>query len=441
MVASQKRSGVARGRVKLEGGAKRLIVVAGIFTILAVVPALVFSFGASTSDDGGPTNPRQPESCSWLAGDVDVHTTYSFSERARDRRIEGAIESGLSVAEQGRFAEERGLNFLAITDFDDLRSVDDPAYGSARLIWIPGYEALSEAGDAQVLGSDRVVEPTRESTTGLRALIETAHSRGALVQIAHPGDGRWERANGTALTPDAVEVWAAGPWGFAPETLVKNGGRAAGLFDRLLDAGSRIALTGGSNSLLRTLTSLSGVGQPTTWVCSEERSSRGVIDGIASGRTSVSHEPPATGNPFAEGAQVATRGLVTTPPPDTEAPFAFIEADDDGDGEYESLSGDAVSSGAPVRIGVFGAPLATLRLVGDGSEVVDQVEVSSPAFVHDYEAPKDLSWIRAEVFVPEQGVAGCDLLGPSRAGREVSYCGDRIGMLALTSPLYFANDS
>lgn len=66
-----------------------------------------------------------------------------------------------------------------------------------------------------------------------------------------------------------------------------------------------------------------------------------------------------------------------------------------------------------------------------------KVDVFTPSFVHTFEAPSGVSWIRAEVFARPEDTAG----GPCNLSTEVAtYCDNRIGMLALTSPIYVGGD-
>jgi len=119
-------------------------------------------------------------------------------------------------------------------------------------------------------------------------------------------------------------------------------------------------------------------------------------------------------------------------------PFVSMEADRIGGRDFEALIGDTVDPGARLRVGVFDAPFSVLRLVADGSRVVDQVEVFTPTFVHELEVPKDVSWVRAELFArPEDTIGGPCKLRP----RTATYCEDRIGMLALASPIYVSRES
>lgn len=395
--------------------------------------------------DGPPADDKEPAApCTWLAGDVGAHTAYSFVS-ARKTSLEEALLYALSVQEQADLASGRGLDFLAITDYNDVSSQSDAAFGSDGLIWVPGYEHPF-AGVAQLLGVSDLIPVGAVSTREVQRVAQQLRDAGGVFQIGHPGDARWARAYGTEIAPDAVEVWFSGPWSYDPGKIRKDQTTAIRFFDRLLDTGHEVAATGGSNSLFRGITKLAGVGQPTTWVCAEEATTDGVLEAIAAGRTTLTHEYPTQG-PLTDGENAPKAaspepqigdGSFTIPPPETEIPFVTLEADADGDGHFESTIGDTVPPGARLRIGVFGGPFSVLRVISDGSTVLEQADVFAPSFVHELEAPRGSTWLRVELFARPEDTAGgnCDVSGPT-----AKYCDDRIGMLALTSPVFVRAES
>ena len=406
-----------------------------------VAAATVVAAGSALILARGPTSSEDRRGCTWLAGDLDVHTAYSVT-RVKKMDFEEAATFAPTVEEQAFIAANRDLDFLAITDYDDISSQSDPAFDGDDLIWVPGYEHPF-GGVAQLLGATERFARVGDTTGAVRRVQASLHRTGGVLQVAHPGDGQWALSYGTRIEPDAVEVWFNGPWSYDPGDIAKDMTASIGFYDGLLDRGHRVAATGGSNNLLRGLNKLAGPGQPTTWVCADEVSSQGVLEGIGRGRTTISHEFPDQGS-LAEsearggggdddGPQSGTGGFTHEPPTGTDMPFVSIEADRAGRARFEALMGDEVAPGDPVRVGVFDAPFSVLRLVADGSRVVDQIEVFTPTFVHEFTAPEDVSWIRAELFADPKDTIG----GPCKLDPDVAtYCDDRIGMLALTSPIY-----
>src|SRR5688572_2879618 len=111
----------------------------------AVVPA-------ATADE--PTTDRV-----WLAGDLHVHSCFSHDSWCGpdddNTGMEEAYALGGSVEERFLEASVRGLDFLAITDHNDVRSHTDPGFGAHGVVGLPAYE-WSIGGHAQVFGVSEV---------------------------------------------------------------------------------------------------------------------------------------------------------------------------------------------------------------------------------------------------------------------------------------------
>ncbi|MFP5297785.1 MAG: CehA/McbA family metallohydrolase [Actinomycetota bacterium] len=366
----------------------------------------------------------------WLAGDLHVHSTYSHDSYGGPHDDNTSIDEfytlGWSVAEQGEIARSRGLDYLAITDHNDVRSVADPAFGSAGLLWLPGYEN-SLAGHAQMLGSTELHDNGTRSLQDVERLARELKQLGGAFQINHPSDHDWERSYGYAFVPETIEVWNIGPWLWQhPMPAANDNDFSLRFWDAFLDAGHEVGATGGSDNHWRSITPLAGVGQPTTWVFAREASPEGVLEALREGRTTIVHQPPSMSETFIN-----------------------MEADRNRNGEFESMIGDKVPSGAAVKVTVEGAPGTLLRLVTNGSRTFELVEVTGNDFTYTTEAPAGSTWLRAEVFMPDapeqrgQLSFGCDAIdvfsGPA-GGEPTTLCENRLTMLALTSPIYISQD-
>ena len=138
-----------------------------------------------------------------------------------------------------------------------------------------------------------------------------------------------------------------------------------------------------------------------------------MLEGLRNGRTFVSHQPPAHGGPR-----------------------VFLEADRDRDGRYETVVGGTVGGRTPLRVRVYDAPGARLRVVtGGGILPFEPVPIAGAAFEHRFTLPGAARWVRAEVVgedLSEVRRQACD--GP--LGSETTYCRNRIARLALTSAIY-----
>src|SRR5438876_12422065 len=71
-----------------------------------------------------------PSGGAWLAGDLHCHTVYSHDvwggPNDDNTGIDEAYTFGWMPGDQIQIAELRGLDFLAITDHNDVRALTDP---------------------------------------------------------------------------------------------------------------------------------------------------------------------------------------------------------------------------------------------------------------------------------------------------------------------------
>jgi hypothetical protein len=116
-----------------------------------------------------------PKRLRLLKGDLHTHTLAS--------------DGVLTVEELARHALRHGLDFLAITDHNQMVTADSlPQLPGLTLI--PGLEWTHFQGHANFLGVDRPYdEPFYTNTLEeMQARFNTAHARGALIVINHPFD-------------------------------------------------------------------------------------------------------------------------------------------------------------------------------------------------------------------------------------------------------------
>ncbi len=372
----------------------------------------------------------------WLAGDFHVHTTFSHDVYGgpgdENTGLDEAYTLGFTPAEQVENARERSLDFVALTDHNTVAQQSDPGHAAADLVLVHGYEH-SFGGHGQMLGARRVYDGGG-GAAGVIAARDALRADGGAFQINHPSAGHAHADDppdwpyGTAVVPDAVEVWNVGAWAWEPPMPASNDNEhAIQSWERFLNLGHRVAATGGSDNHWRAVAPVAGVGQPTTWVFARARDEAAILDGVRAGRTFVSHEPPALGG---------TR--------------LFLEADADGDGTFESTVGDEVPASARVRVRIVGStPNAVLRVASNAGTV----ESSGADGAHDVIVPAGARWVRAEVYAPAaealrercdapanaaiaslRGAAPAPLDGTAPSG--VAYCRNRLAMLALTSAIF-----
>ena len=363
--------------------------------------------------------PARAERLQWVAGDLHVHTTFSHDSYGGpeddNTGPEEAYTLGHTVASQFGVARSRGLDFMAISDHNDVRSQSAPGFGQG-LLGIPAYENSLD-GHAQMLGATRIYDNGDKSAGAVRRLARALRRNGGAFQVNHPAEGAtsdqldWKLAY--AVKPDTVEAWNISPLYQPPLPSASDNDGAIRYWEGWLDRGRKVGATGGSDNHYIATTAIQGAGQPTTWVAVRRRSVRGVLEGLRKGRTFVAHQPPAYGGPR-----------------------VFLEADRNRDGRYETVVGGTARPRTPLRVGVHGAPGAKLRVVTRGGSLAfDPVPVTGARFEHRFRLPAGASWVRAEIVgddLPEQRRVLCDGL----LGTQTTYCRNRITRLALTSAIY-----
>jgi len=366
---------------------------------------------------GGESTPQGE----WIAGDFHVHTCYSHDVYCPPEDDNTGPDEfytlGSTVEMQFCAAAARGLDFLAITDHNDVRSQSDPGFGACGVMPVNAYEN-SLRGHAQMIGATRLFEGGN-SVEEVNRVVEELHDHGGAFQVNHPADGTVDYPHdadwgyGYDVVPDTVEVWNISRLWQPPAPSGSSNDDAVRYWEGWLDRGYRVAATGGSDNHWVSTQAAQGVGQPTTWVFVTERSRRGVVEAIRAGRTFVAHQPPSVGGPR-----------------------LYLEGDSDGDGTYEAMVGDSVAQGSALRVRVENAPGTFLRVLTDEGTVAFEVPVTSASFEHRFTVPTDSTWTRAEIFDPDlraERQAACD----ADMGSQTTYCRNQLLVLGMTSALYF----
>jgi hypothetical protein len=214
-----------------------------------------------------------PKRMRWLKGDLHVHTLAS--------------DGVLSVEELGTRARRHGLDFLAITDHNQMIS-SDALPQVPGLTLIPGVEWTHFKGHANFLGVDKPYdEPFFANTLEeVEARFNTARSRGALITINHPFEEICPfQFDLNSLPFDCIEVWN-GP--MRPSNLM-----AIGLWQAMLTAGKRVPICGGSDYHRDRLFIFPG--GPTTCVYAMSASPADILSGLRKGHAYLTFAPDGPG--------------------------------------------------------------------------------------------------------------------------------------------------
>jgi hypothetical protein len=147
-------------------------------------------------------------------------------------------------------------------------------------------------------------------------------------------------------------------------------------------------------------------------VLSTERSARGVLDAIKAGRTAIAAVPPTSGG----------------------APL-LLEADRSHDGVYESMVGDTVPPGTPLRVRSASPVAAGVIELHTNSGL--QSANLTPGGAADFIAPAKSGWAWARLLEPD-GVDVRRAICDPQVGDQSAYCRQPLLQVAMTSALYLA---
>jgi hypothetical protein len=260
----------------------------------------------------------------WLKGDLHCHTLHSDGANT----VREIVENALSL----------GLDFLAVTDHNTTTHHAELAHHAGLpIILIPGEEVTTYWGHANTWGLREWVEFRCADEESIKSVQRWLRERGAMLSINHakcigpPWLFRgWDY--------DCMEVWQA-PWRFYNwESLEK--------WDGLLQRGRRVVAVGGSD--VHSVPPAAprhphGLAEPTTWVYAEP-SEAGILAAIRAGHAFISDAP--------RGSHLS------------------LWADEDGDGQYKKMMGDAVAPKVVrFRVDVTGGMDRRLWIMSDGAPI------------------------------------------------------------------------
>ncbi len=220
-----------------------------------------------------------------------VSVTYELSFISKTMRLfKGDLHThtlasdGLFTAEElGRRAARHGLDFLAITDHNQMVSQEAlPRVPGITLI--PGVEWTHYLGHANFLGVDKPYDLPFFANTAeeVRARFDSARERGALIMINHPfEEGCGFQFDLNDLPYDCLNVWN-GPM------RVQNF-QAIGLWQSLLEEGKKVSICGGSD-YHRDMPFLFP-GAPTTCVHAMSAAPRDILAGLKLGHAYIIYAP------------------------------------------------------------------------------------------------------------------------------------------------------
>lgn len=243
-----------------------------------------------------PTTLRWDEG-TWLAGDLHVHTNYSTD--ASSRPFSAVLET----------AKAKGLDFLGITDHDNHVNGDvagntwaDPAFASnEELTLLYGAEWTTGKGHGNTFSAKPYNhQALYELRDGLSTeVFEVVKAEGFHLSANHPSGGDpWGFGYDIVRS---IEVWNSSVWflNANAQTIwddqIRTGRRMTGRGGSDSHHGYPEFSFGGFNPMAFSPNSFqpfaNGLGTPTTWVRSKDRSAEAIIDALNASRVSISATP------------------------------------------------------------------------------------------------------------------------------------------------------
>ena len=268
---------------------RRLGATVALATLAALVTLPVRATLAASPPSPAPVGPPPG---SWIAGDTHVHDDHSADGSFVRQTVSQEGPGDLSVGDQIGQAERTGLGFLPLTDHRTYDQQWDPQWKSDKLLLVPGEEA-DGSPHATVLGAaDELVDganpPGSAAFRHIQQSVWDVHAQDASWGTAHPDDGETNsdgtpNANASTIGVDTIEVWNKASDVDAEITYAE---------DRW-NHGWRTGVAGACDDHFKEVWAVAGPGQPTTWVYAPTTTSRGVLDGLRAGHTTVSSSPVA----------------------------------------------------------------------------------------------------------------------------------------------------
>jgi hypothetical protein len=204
-----------------------------------------------------------------LKGDLHTHTVAS--------------DGVLTASELGWHAFRHGLDFIAVTDHNQLVSADTLPQIPGFTI-IQGVEWTHYLGHANFLGVDKPYDSAFISNTAeeVTERFKQAQSRGALIVVNHPLDeGSGFKYDMNSLPFDCMEIWN-GP-------MRESNLRAVGLWQHLLTLGKKIPAVGGSDYHRDNPFQI--LGGPTTGVYAMSAGTGDILDALKAGHAFITFFP------------------------------------------------------------------------------------------------------------------------------------------------------
>jgi hypothetical protein len=268
----------------------------------------------------------------WRRGDFHAHTAHSDGSCDNGSGARGPCP----LVHTLEAAHDAKLDFIAITEhntFSHARELSALRNQFPNLLAITGEEITTFKGHANAIGVTAPLEFQLGSPRlpALDKLQDQVDAQGGFLSINHPGQPSGEVCMGCGWTAETDYTRIAAIEAVNGSSLRLGGPESATsgipFWEKLLNEGRRITAIGGSDNhdaTDRTGARQSPIGRPTTVVWAKELSTKGIVDGVKSGRVfiDIAGSPNAALNAEARsGSQQVDMGGVLRMSPDDEGQF------------------------------------------------------------------------------------------------------------------------
>jgi predicted metal-dependent phosphoesterase TrpH len=206
----------------------------------------------------------------WYRGEMHCHTYHSDGD-----------SDPLDVV---RWSEARGLDFLAITDHNNISHLATLNAVETPLLLIPGFEVTTYKGHWNVWGDRGWIDFRIQSEAQMAQAIAEASRRGYVVSCNHPRPygPDWVYPNVDAF--DCIEVWN-GPWQLFNHVALE-------FWESRLRQGRRYTAVGGSDSHFLRHEHHAKLAHPTMWIhCEGAPTAPKLLDSLRAGHVTLSESP------------------------------------------------------------------------------------------------------------------------------------------------------
>lgn len=206
----------------------------------------------------------------WYCGEMHCHTYHSDGD-----------SDPLEIVRQ---VEALGLDFLAITDHNNLSHLARLNTIETPLLLIPGIEVTTYKGHWNVWGDQGWIDFRVESEAQMAQAVAEASRRGYVVSCNHPRPYGPEWVYGSVDAFDCIEVWN-GPWPLFNQVALE-------FWESRLRVGQRYTAVGGSDSHFLKREHHARLAHPTLWVyCEGQPSAPKLLAALRSGHVAISENP------------------------------------------------------------------------------------------------------------------------------------------------------